>query len=1312
MYLLTFYVSLLILFQSISTAVGAPNESPVPRGKLPEFTPGELLIRVIPDAQAEFEQRHAKSEIGLLHSQLGVQSFRRVFSHIAYPELNPNLERTYLLRFPIAANLHRLKDAYGTHPLIEAVDFNYLRPTMASEVVPNDPRYEEQWNLPLINMPQAWAIEKGDPNVIIAIIDTGFDYTHPDLAPKTWVNDGEIPDNGVDDDRNGYIDDVRGWDFTDAPNVAGEGDFIEEDNDPIDESGHGTHVAGIAGAAADNGIGVAGVAWNCTLMPVRSGLSSGGGTALQDDDSSAAIIYAVDNGAQIINMSWGSKRQSFIIRDVIDYAYARGVVLVAAAGNSFEAESIFPAGYRKVISVASTEQNKERFYQSNFGASVDIGAPGNVILSTQIRNQYRRLTGTSMATPHVAGVAALILSKRPNLTHEEIRHILITTADPIMEGTDLVGAGHLNAERALMASGSLQARILSPETNGGGSNAIEIVGTAGGFKFDTWQLLYGESTIPTTWFPINEPSPQQKANEMLAVWDASGVPEGIYTIRLEVIGKEGKTVKDQVVMSVDRTPTQVQNVRTRKWISGDSLVTVAMWSTDDFSINTLNQRLRGGGGLTAPFSPLEETSASLEHIFFLSRRPGEHDFFITARNAAGLETVDDNNGSFYHAEVIGGSISPSGFVAASSGLSAMHLGSVTADFDRDGLLEIVGLPLAGELVSGIEIYEGATLVHTGNIVFKPWAVDDTDGDGLMEILGSTEEGTFLIESLTRNGYPERVIWESSRISSGQIADLDQDGRKEIIGPDNNNDQILIFENRGNDTYEEIITLKNETEGSNVFGEQFAIGDFDGDGRMELMVGDSEGELFIYESVGDDRLVETWRNQINASDAHELAAGDLTGDGIPEFIVGSVVSEDDLPSIRPRREYRVYTMAGENRYIVSWIQEIVPFRLRGNSIAVGDVDGDAQNELVIVANPNIYVFKWDGSRSTFSPIWHHSAGETPNLLLADTNQDGFAELYFNQREDLLSFENALASNPNTVASIQPLNVSAVPLNERIVRVAWAAPEGAVIFTVYRAIGSADEPPSASEFQVRVDDWDAPGFLDRQVTKDTTYWYAVTAKNEAGVETDRTEPVSVTPRTPPKLIAAELLELNQMAVTFDRRMEFSVGNARNYLLREPEQLSGAVPLTAIRDRMGQRAILTFRSDDLVPERIYEITVVNVADIDQNPIDLQASTVTFEVPPDTDSADLKDFTQAIVYPNPVRPNEFHKGTVTFDRLPTDTTIEIYSPNGDLLERLTVAGLDRGRKEWLLLSNGASEVTSGIYVYVMEFNNLKKIGKIAIIK
>ena len=413
--------------------------------RLPDATDGELLIRVTPEGEAEARRLHDSSPIHRFHSQMGVQSLSRVFPHAANPAANPNLERIYLLRFPTSSNLVFLKEAYSSHPLIEAVEFNYLRQTLASEIIPNDPRFQEQWNLPLIQMPRAWAIEKGSSNVIIAIVDGGIDYTHEDLLTKIWRNAGEIPDNGIDDDRNGYIDDIVGWDFTDAPNVAARGDTLGGDNDPIDESGHGTHVAGIAAADVNNGLGVAGVAWNCALMALRAGASNGTGTSLQDDDSSAAIVYAADNGARIINMSWGSHRNSFVIRDAIDYAHARGVLLVGAAGNERTRDTIYPAGYRKVVAVAATDQNRQRFYQSNFGASVDIGAPGNVILSAQIGNRYRRLTGTSMATPHVSGVAALIMSKRPNLTHEEVRQIIVSTADPLTESPELVGAGNLNA---------------------------------------------------------------------------------------------------------------------------------------------------------------------------------------------------------------------------------------------------------------------------------------------------------------------------------------------------------------------------------------------------------------------------------------------------------------------------------------------------------------------------------------------------------------------------------------------------------------------------------------------------------------------------------------------------------------------------------------------------------------------------------------------------------------------------------------------------------------------------------------------------
>ena len=1314
------------LILSLPTATDAQRASSSAISGSAQFTPGELLIRVSSRAQAELEYLHAKSPLQKLHDRMGVRSVYRLFPHVTHPESNPNLERIYLLRFQIPIDLHTINASYAAHPLIEATEFNYIRQTQASEIIPNDPRFEEQWNLSLIDMPGAWAIEKGDPEVIIAVVDTGFDYTHEDLASQTWVNAGEIPDNGIDDDNNGYIDDVNGWDFSEPPKSDGNGKSQNGDNDPIDESGHGTHVAGIVGAAVDNDLGISGIAWNCTLMPIRGA----GVRGIRDNRSAAAIVYAVDNGARVINMSWGGRERSFVLRDAVDYAYARGVLMVAASGNGSEGASIFPAGYRKVISVAATEQHKQKFYQSNFGASIDIGAPGNVILSTHINNRYRPLSGTSMATAHVSGVAALIISKRPSLTHQEVRQILLSTTDPITESPGLVGAGNLNAARALMASSSLKAHILSPEAHSGGSNQIEVIGTAGGFKFDTWQLLYGPSAVPTAFQPIHAPSQQQKINETLLVWETSSVAEGIYTLRLEVNSVEGTVLRDEVVVSVDRTPPQVQNVTVQNQITRGNYVTIVSWSTDDFTINTLSQRAREA---TAPFRPIEENSASREHFFSLSLDTGSYDLFITSRNDVGLETVDDNGGKFYRAETISKSIPPNGFVETSTTLPPMHLGSVTADFDRDGMLEIVGLPITGDAASGIEVHERTSasiyqLQHTSAINAKPFAVDDTDGDGLLEILSGTRERLFLLESVTQNGYPEKIIWETTFLSSGQIVDLDNDGRKEIVGADNFNDNIRIFENRGNDSYDEILVIKNETEGSNVFGEQFAVGDFDANGILELIVGDSEGELFIYESVGDDLLVEKWRMKLDIKNAYQLIAGDLTGDGIPEFVVGGTVLAEDLPSVLPRWEYHVFTAfppagtnpqtggSGTSRYQSIWSQAITPFNLRGNSLAIGDVDGDLQNELVILTNPSVYVFKWmDGMNgdyvsSNLAPIWHHEAWETPRLFLTDLNQDNFSELYFNNAENLLTFTHVHASDPNNVVNIQPYGLSATPLSARAVRIDWETLEEAVYYTVYRAVGDPDEAPS--HFEVIAEDLDFVGFLDRKVTKDVTYWYTVSAKNEAGIESVQSKPISVTPRTPPKLIEAVYIQHNQVAVTYDKQMGSSAGNSRLYLLREPKQLAGTNPISVIRDRMGTRAILTFRAADLVPGRTYEVTVSDVRDTDRNPINLLEATQTFDVPPETDFDDFKDFSKARVYPNPIRPNEFHKNAVMFDRLPTGTTIEIYNTNGERLDRLTVTTSDAGRTEWLLLNHVAIEVTSGIYIYVMEFENLKKTGKIAIIK
>ena len=1345
-----------------------------------EITPGELLIRLTPDAASDVERLQANAPISIVHVQHKVESLHPLFPYLARPSLNPNLKRIYLLRFVPDAPLEDLKAVYEQSSLIEAVEYNYLRPTLADTVVPNDPMYPEQWSLPLMKLPQAWAIEKGDRNVVIAIIDSGIDYRHDDLAPKAWINPGEIPENGLDDDGNGYVDDVYGWDFTDAPNLQAEGDYLEGDNEPIDEKGHGTHVAGIAGAMPDNGIGIAGVAWECPLMAIRAGLSLGGSSRMQDDDSAAAMVYAVDNGASVVNMSWGSERRSFVIQDAIDYAYARGAILVAAAGNSQKPAAIFPAGYRKVIAVASTEQNQQRFYQSNFGASVDIGAPGNVILSTQINNQYRLLTGTSMASPHVAGVAALILAKRPALTHEEVRHILISTADPVyQEDSDavderFVGAGTVNAERALFASGALQARILAPETNSGGADSITVVGTAGGYKFHAWQLSYGESTVPIEFTPFTQSSITQKIDETLAVWDTTTVPEGIYTVRLTTTATDGQQMHDQVVLSVDRTPPQIISLTATDTLYGERPLTIFTWATDDVTQNTLYYRRKGS---LAPFAPIETTNLGVEHFLFLGLERGTYQFFVEAENTTNLKTREDNGGASYTTDIVAGYISPRGFTEKSLDIPPLHIASVTADFDRDGQLEIVGSPLSSETLDAelqaaiLAVYERLPsgryeLAHTLESVeglsnlekFVTWTVDDTDNDGLLEILATDDARTFLIESLIPRGYPHQIIWETPFLSGGTIADMDGDGQKEIIGADNNNDRLLIFEyDNATRTYVERAILINESPGSNVFAQRFAINDFDGDGSMELVAADSEGDLFVYESTSIRNTFRLeWQTQLPLKDITQLTAGDLTGDGVPEFVVGGLLSLPDNPSGPLIWKFFVFTHTSRGYALLSdgarnATVAIAPHRRNGNSLAIADLEGDGRNKLVIATYPNLYVMQWDGT--AMLPLWHRKMEETPALLTAELNQNGFDEFYINLEDGIYHFESIFATDPDAIDTLKPWNVEAKPLTQKAVHVTWDAEENdetdgeqssqTRYFTVYRAQGEKKEAPASDAYEKVTENLTVTRFLDRRVTKDNTYWYAITTKDEKGNETQRTEPVSATPREPPQLIGAtyhrpgsdigptqpksQIQTPNEVSmdgnfwvlVTFDRRMNPVIGDENRYVLRAEKRIGGVSPVSAIRDRMGTRALLAFDTDSLLEHfgqsltdttDQYEITVSNVVDIDENPI--RAATRPLEIPLGVIGAAVSDLTQVRVYPNPVRPNVADKGTVTFDRLPVGTRIQLFTAGGELLETLDVTDQDHNRKEWWLTSNNTADVSTGIYIYVLEFDTMKKIGKIAVIK
>lgn len=348
-------------------------------------------------------------------------------------------------------------DGYGA-----VADFlDYLHPNLtvtaaeiatdSSTLLSNDPSSDKLWGMNNtgqtggtedadIDALEAWDISRGT-GVVVAVLDTGVDYTHQDLAANMWVNTGEIAGNGLDDDGNGFVDDIHGY------------DFAYNDSDPMDAYGHGTHVAGTIAAVADNGIGVVGVAPEAQIMALKFIDDSGSGRVF---DAIQALEYAVMMGAQVSNNSWGGGGFSTALSEAISLAGAAGHTFVAAAGNSSNnIASIphYPASFdaENLIAVAATNDDDGLAYFSNYGfTTVDVVAPGRSIYSTLPSDSYGTKSGTSMAAPHVTGIVALLLAQNPDLSPEEIRDLLVETSDPIAAlASRSASSGRVNAANAL-----------------------------------------------------------------------------------------------------------------------------------------------------------------------------------------------------------------------------------------------------------------------------------------------------------------------------------------------------------------------------------------------------------------------------------------------------------------------------------------------------------------------------------------------------------------------------------------------------------------------------------------------------------------------------------------------------------------------------------------------------------------------------------------------------------------------------------------------------------------------------------------------
>jgi subtilisin family serine protease len=436
----------------VSPPPSAPRRPPaldVPRAS------GEIVVKFRSGAGGKTLQQIAQTYTAQAQAeptlaQLGVAVLKvpedRLLEVLAALNRDPAVayaEPNYLLSVPLV-------EAPAPTPAPASALFRFYFPLAAKDGstasrFPNDPFWPSQYGPMNVQALQAWNVTTGSNSVVIAVIDSGVDLNHPDLAGKVWTNPGESgggrESNGIDDDGDGYVDDWRGW------------DFVAKDNDPQDKYGHGTHVAGIAAAASNNGVGIAGMAWGPRIMVLRVLNSIGTG---EESDVATAILWAVNHGARIVNLSLGGPVPSKLMEDAVNEAYARGVTVVAAAGNEAGQGVIYPAVYPQAIAVASVGITYTVSSFSSFGPEVDVAAPGESVFSTYWTaaegSTYRAMSGTSMAAPHVSGIAALLASLPQFDTPDKIRAALeLAARDEGDPGWDeLYGWGVVQAYSALL----------------------------------------------------------------------------------------------------------------------------------------------------------------------------------------------------------------------------------------------------------------------------------------------------------------------------------------------------------------------------------------------------------------------------------------------------------------------------------------------------------------------------------------------------------------------------------------------------------------------------------------------------------------------------------------------------------------------------------------------------------------------------------------------------------------------------------------------------------------------------------------------
>ena len=920
----------------------------------------------------------------------------------------PDVSRTYILELSDASEpaLALAIKNLNADPEVEYAE----REQMATaQFTPDDPyyattgswgqTYRDLWGLYTIQCGSAWDTTNGQ-GVVVAVVDTGLDFYHPDIVGNIWTNTAEIPGNGIDDDGNGYVDDVYGYDFVGASYLN-----PVPDNNPVDAYGHGTHVAGIIAAVGDNGLGVVGVAWGARIMVVRGLDNNGIGT---DAELANAVLYAANNGADVINNSYGGQGYSQVLADAMEYAESLGCVIVAAAGNSSsDVKDFFPASDPACIVVTATDPNDANAYFSNWGERVDVAAPGVDILSllaagtsigTPVGTNLTRASGTSMAAPHVSGLAALILSQHPDYSPEQVRQALRTSADDVnAPGFDVyTGYGRINASNALALPPVLEARIQSPSFDQAVTNPVAIEGSAQGPGFDHYTLEYGAGQTPASW-TLMQQSTNPVGGGTLGTFDPSCLPDGRYTIRLRAFNQAGSVFEDKQGLIVDYASISdpapsmsidsVHKPGTVVQISGNAIGPTFQsfqlqwarganatngWSSDGMTVV-------GGGAAPVVDGQLGfwETSSNLPADFYTIRVLVQNACFTNEEDAMvylepDLASTNDPlwldfglqiDNSILPATDASGNIwldglaynfgqepySPAKLWSFSPDLSVIRTQSMTnSGYRQPAVGNFDGLP--GDEIAAIENYK-------------------------LEVFNPDLTSWFLTTPTGSSGFA---------FSSILMADINGDGQEEVLalGTTGTNASLLYV---WNSSGAQLTTNFPIVVSGPYLGSILAV-DLDGDGKKEILVakGIANSNAFSFAAFNSDGTPRAWPGTIYPGGFHQWAAGDFDRTGRAQIV---------FTYADPTNRNQAALLGPDGVMKPGWPVNLGGIAAGENQayIAIADMDRDGRDEIVIASKLMLHVLRADGTPMNSSWPMTSMYYDLGGLVVADIDGDTYPEI---------------------------------------------------------------------------------------------------------------------------------------------------------------------------------------------------------------------------------------------------------------------------------------------------------------------------------